>query len=216
MQTVVLIDYGSGNLRSAEKALQAAARSVDEPTAIETTADPDVVRRADRIVLPGVGAFAACRSALYEREGLAEAMGEAVLGRGAPFLGVCVGMQLLATRGLEFGTTPGLDWIPGEVRRLSPDDPSRKVPHMGWNDIEPSSHPLFGETATPREPTPMYFTHSYAFYPDAADHIAATTEHGERFAAAVAKDNIVGLQFHPEKSQGAGLALIARFLEWRP
>jgi hypothetical protein len=117
MQTVVLIDYGSGNLRSAEKALQAAARTLDEPTAIKTTADPDLVRRADRIVLPGVGAFAACREALYGREGLTEAMSEAVQGRGAPFLGVCVGMQLLATRGLEFGTHPGLDWIAGEVRR---------------------------------------------------------------------------------------------------
>jgi glutamine amidotransferase len=216
MQTVVLIDYGSGNLRSAEKALQAAARTLNEPTAIETTADPDAVRRADRIVLPGVGAFAACRSALYEREGLADAMAEAVQDRGAPFLGVCVGMQLLATRGLEFRTSPGLDWIAGEVRRLTPDDPARKVPHMGWNDVEPTLHPLFGGAAALREPTQMYFTHSYAFHAEDADNVAATTEHGQRFAAAVAKDNIVGVQFHPEKSQGAGLALIARFLEWRP
>jgi glutamine amidotransferase len=216
MQTVVLIDYGSGNLRSAEKALQAAARALDEPTAIETTADPNVVRRADRIVLPGVGAFAACRAALYGREGLTDAMREAVHTHGAPFLGVCVGMQLLATRGLEFGSHPGLDWIAGEVRRLSPDDPARKVPHMGWNDVEPTSHPLFGEASAQREPTQMYFTHSYAFHADNADNVAATTEHGQRFAAAVAKDNIAGVQFHPEKSQGAGLALIARFLEWRP
>jgi glutamine amidotransferase len=214
MQTVVLIDYGSGNLRSAEKALQAAARAVDEPTSIETTADPDAVRHADRIVLPGVGAFAACRAALYGRDGLTEAMTDAVRGRGAPFLGVCVGMQLLATRGLEFGTHPGLDWIPGEVRRLTPDDAARKVPHMGWNDVEPTSHPLFGAAADAA--TQMYFTHSYAFHPDDADDVAATTEHGQRFAAAVAKDNIAGVQFHPEKSQGAGLALIARFLEWRP
>jgi len=212
MQTVVLIDYGSGNLRSAEKALQAAARALNEPTSIETTADPDVVRRADRIVLPGVGAFAACRSALYAREGLVEAMDEAVQGRGAPFMGVCVGMQLLATRGLEFGTHPGLDWIAGEVRRLSPDDPTRKVPHMGWNDVAPTVNPLFG-VATP---TQMYFTHSFAFHADDADDVAATTEHGQRFAAAVAKDNIAGVQFHPEKSQSAGLSLIARFLEWRP
>jgi glutamine amidotransferase len=216
MQTVVLIDYGSGNLRSAEKALQAAACALDEPTSIETTADPDVVRRADRVVLPGVGAFAACISALNARDGLAEAMAEAVKRRGAPFLGVCVGMQLLATRGLEFGTSPGLDWIAGEVRRLTPDDPSRKVPHMGWNDVEPTARPLFGDGANARDPTPMYFTHSYAFHVDDADHVAATTEHGERFAAAVAKDNIAGVQFHPEKSQAAGLALIARFLEWRP
>jgi glutamine amidotransferase len=216
MQTVVLIDYGSGNLRSAEKALQAAARNLDEPTVIKTTADPDAVRRADRIVLPGVGAFAACRAALYDREGLAEAMAEAVQGRGAPFLGVCVGMQLLATRGLEFRTSPGLDWIAGEVRRLTPDDPARKVPHMGWNDVEATPHALFGGAAASREPTQMYFTHSYAFHAADADAVAATTEHGQRFAAAVAKDNIAGVQFHPEKSQGAGLALIARFLEWRP
>jgi glutamine amidotransferase len=216
MQTVVLIDYGSGNLRSAEKALLAAARTLAEPTVVETTADPDIVRRADRLVLPGVGAFAACRAALYAREGLAEALGEAVRRRGAPFLGVCVGMQLLATRGLEFGSSPGLDWISGEVRRLSPDDPARKVPHMGWNDVEPTSEPLFGDAADSRQPTPMYFTHSYAFHAADAADVAATTEHGQRFASAVAKDNVAGVQFHPEKSQGAGLALIARFLEWRP
>jgi len=215
MQTVVLIDYGSGNLRSAEKALQAAARTLDEPTTIETTADPDVVRRADRIVLPGVGAFAACRAALHARDGLADAMSDAVRSRGAPFLGVCVGMQLLATRGLEFGDCPGLDWIPGEVRRLTPDDPARKVPHMGWNDVEPTSHPLFRDAAA-RTPIPMYFTHSYTFHAADSDDVAATTEHGQVFAAAVAKDNVAGVQFHPEKSQGAGLALIARFLEWRP
>jgi glutamine amidotransferase len=143
-------------------------------------------------------------------------MTDAIRRRGAPFLGVCVGMQLLATRGLEFGTSLGLDWIAGEVRRLTPDDPSRKVPHMGWNDIETTTHPLFGEASATRAPTPMYFTHSYAFHADDADDVAATTEHGQRFAAAVAKDNIAGVQFHPEKSQGAGLALIARFLEWRP
>jgi len=216
MQTVVLIDYGSGNLRSAEKALQAAARTIDEPTVIMTTADPDTVRHADRVVLPGVGAFAACASALHARDGLADAMEDAVRRRGAPFLGVCVGMQLLATQGLEFGTSPGLDWIAGEVRRLRPDDPARKVPHMGWNDVEPTAHPLFGDASGAREPTQMYFTHSYAFHPDDPDNVVATTEHGQRFAAAVAKDNIAGVQFHPEKSQGAGLALIACFLEWRP
>ena len=216
MQKVVLIDYGSGNLRSAEKALQAAARTLDEPTVIETTADPDAVRHADRIVLPGVGAFAACVAALYAREGLADAMADAVQRRGAPFLGVCVGMQLLATRGLEFGASPGLDWIAGDVRRLEPDEPTRKVPHVGWNDVEPTSHPLFGEPASARPPEQMYFTHSYAFHPTDPSCVAATTEHGQRFAAAVAKDNIVGVQFHPEKSQRSGLDLIARFLEWRP
>jgi glutamine amidotransferase len=212
MQSVVLIDYGSGNLRSAEKALQAAAHTLDAATVVETTADPDVVRRADRIVLPGVGAFAACLAALRARDGLAEAIEDAVKRRGAPFLGVCVGMQLLATRGLEFGAHPGLDWIAGEVRRLTPDDPARKVPHMGWNDVAPTGHALFGQG----EASPMYFTHSYAFFPDDPACVAATADHGQRFAACVAKDNVAGVQFHPEKSQGAGLALIARFLEWRP
>jgi glutamine amidotransferase len=217
MQKVVLIDYGSGNLRSAEKALQAAAHTLDEPTVVETTADPDAVRGADRIVLPGVGAFAACMSALHARAGLADALDEAVQRRGAPFLGVCVGMQLLATRGLEFGAHTGLDWIAGEVRRLTPDAPARKVPHMGWNDVEPTAHPLFGAAgAAERDPTQMYFTHSFALFPDDVSCVAATTEHGQRFACAVAKDNIAGVQFHPEKSQSAGLALIGRFLEWRP
>jgi glutamine amidotransferase len=216
MQKVVLIDYGSGNLRSAEKALQAAARTLDEPTTVETSGDPEIVRQADRVVLPGVGAFAACMSALQARQGLADAMTEAVKVRGAPFLGVCVGMQLLASRGLEFGAHAGLDWVCGEVRRLTPADAALKVPHMGWNDIKPTSHPLFGDSLAASTPTQMYFTHSFAFHPADEDSIAATTEHGERFAAAVAKDNIAGVQFHPEKSQGAGLALIARFLEWRP
>jgi len=212
MQTVAVIDYGSGNLRSAEKALQAVAGTLDEPTAIVVTADPDQVRKADRIVLPGVGAFAACMTAFNARPGLAEAMGEAVQDRGAPFLGVCVGMQLLATRGLEFGAHPGMDWISGEVRRLTPKDPALKVPHMGWNDIAAGNQPLFGEPAEGQ----MYFTHSFAFYPDDEDDIAATVDHGGPFAAAVAKNNIAGVQFHPEKSQTAGLDLIARFLEWRP
>jgi glutamine amidotransferase len=216
MQTVALIDYGSGNLRSAEKALQAASQTHGEATVVEATADPEVVRRADRIVLPGVGAFAACLSALRARNGLTEAMEDAVKGRGAPFLGVCVGMQLLATRGLEFGVHPGLDWIPGEVRRLTPDDPARKVPHTGWNDVEPTGHALFGSGEGADAPEAMYFTHSYAFFADDPACVVATADHGQRFAACVAKDNIAGVQFHPEKSQGAGLALIRRFLEWRP
>ncbi len=176
--------------------------------------------RADSIVLPGVGAFRACMEALTARDGLVEAMTEAVRTRGAPFLGVCVGMQLLADRGLEFGETAGLGWIGGEVRRLSPDNghaPARhhaKVPHMGWNNIEPQSdHPLM-KGMVPGEH--MYFTHSFAFYPSAAADTAASVDHGGRFAAMVARDNVAGVQFHPEKSQAAGLALIQRFLEWRP
>ena len=212
MQTVALIDYGSGNLHSAEKALQAVARSGAYQVLV--TADPEIVAKADRVVLPGVGAFAACMAALKARDGLAEAMTEAVKRRGAPFLGVCVGMQLLAERGWEFGQHEGLGWIPGDVRRLEPSDAHAKVPHMGWNTIEPAMpHPLTEGMAAD---THMYFTHSFAFYPSDPQTIAATTDHAGRFASAVAKDNVAGVQFHPEKSQTAGLALIGRFLEWRP
>ena len=211
MQTVALIDYGSGNLHSAEKALQKAALSGAHR--IVTTSDPDIVAKADRIVLPGVGAFSADMQAAKARDGLAEAMTEAVQ-RGAPFLGVCVGMQLLAERGLEFGEHQGLGWIGGEVRRLEPSDHQAKVPHMGWNTVEPQApHPL---TEGMGVDTHMYFTHSFAFYPSDQANVAAVTDHAGRFVSAVAKDNIAGVQFHPEKSQAAGLALIGRFLEWRP
>jgi glutamine amidotransferase len=177
------------------------------------TADPDVVRKADRLVLPGVGAFAACMGALSSREGLIAAMTEAVTGRGAPFLGVCVGMQLLADRGLEFGVTPGLGWIGGEVSRLTPSTPAAKVPHMGWNDlVEVRDTPL---TVGLGEGAHMYFTHSFAFTTDDPSHVVARTDHGGRFAAAVARDNVMGVQFHPEKSQGAGLKLLQNFLEAR-
>ncbi len=212
MHTVALIDYGSGNLRSAEKALWAAARGVGHEQDIRATADPAFVASADRIVLPGVGAFAACMRALSARDGLIEAMGEGVR-RGAPFLGVCVGMQLLATRGLEFGETVGLDWIAGHVAVIEPSDPALKVPHMGWNDLQGETpHPLFAEAAG----RDFYFTHSFVFTPDDPAAVAASVDHGGRFAAAVVRDNIAGVQFHPEKSQASGLALISRFLEWRP
>jgi len=210
MATTVLIDYGSGNLRSAEKALQAAAANLPNQ-AVVTTADPETIARADRIVLPGVGAFAACMGALKSRDGVVDAMSEAVKTRGAPFLGVCVGMQLLATRGLEFGETPGLGWIGGDVKRLQPAGSAVKVPHMGWNDVRPERpSALFSETR------PYYFTHSFAFHPAEADSVTASVEHGQRFAAAVERGNVAGVQFHPEKSQADGLALIGRFLEWRP
>jgi glutamine amidotransferase len=212
MPTTALIDYGSGNLRSAEKALQKAAGALNEHRVV-TTADPDVIARADRIVLPGVGAFAACMGALKGRDGVVEAMTEAVRTRGAPFLGVCVGMQLLATRGLEFGQTEGLDWIAGDVKRLNPTDPSVKVPHMGWNDLcLQGVSAVIGENRSPQ----FYFTHSFAFYPGDDAVVTATVDHGERFAAAVERGNVAGVQFHPEKSQAEGLALIGRFLEWRP
>jgi len=211
MQSVALIDYGSGNLRSAEKALVKAA---DGRADIVVTCDPQAVAGADRVVLPGVGAFAACKAALDARPGLVEAMTVAVKNRGVPFLGVCVGMQLLASRGLEFGETPGLDWIGGEVRRLEPGDSAFKVPHMGWNELHGVSDlPMLGGL---KAGEPVYFTHSFAFYPDSDTDIAAFVDHGGRFAAAVARGNVAGVQFHPEKSQAAGLSLLARFLEWRP
>ena len=211
MPTVALIDYGSGNLRSAEKALAHAASTLGGGHEVVVTDAPEVLAGADRIVLPGVGAFSACMDALKRRPGLMEAMTETVRGRGRPFLGVCVGMQLLASRGL-FGVHEGLDWIGGEVRRLEPDDPALKVPHVGWNDVHALRHPLFPEAVSSQ----MYFTHSYAFHADDPQAVVATTRHGGAFASAVAKDNVAGVQFHPEKSQSAGLALIARFLEWRP
>ena len=213
MQSVALIDYGSGNLRSAEKALRKAAEGLTTAAEIVVTADPEIVARAGRLVLPGVGAFAACMSALSSRDGLIEAMTQAVQGRGAPFLGVCVGMQLLAGKGLEFGETPGLGWIPGEVSKLVPADPSAKIPHMGWNALlDMADHPLLAGL----DPAPhMYFTHSFAFRPSDPSHVIATTDHGGRFAVAVAKDNVMGVQFHPEKSQAQGIRLLANFLETR-
>lgn len=210
MSRLALIDYGSGNLRSAEKALVRAAGGRVE---VRVTHVPEEVLAADRIVLPGVGAFAACMSALGARPGLREALDESVRGRGRPFLGICVGMQLMASRGLEFGETPGLGWIPGEVRRLRPADPAAKVPHMGWNDlVNPRGPDLIAAISA----APMYFTHSFAFWPDDAADMAAEADHGGRFPAAVVRENMAGVQFHPEKSQSAGLALLSRFLEWRP
>ena len=211
MQSVALINYGSGNLRSAEKAL---VRAADGKSEIVVTDDPEVIARADRIVLPGVGAFAACMAAFEARPGVSEAMTEAVHGKGAPFLGICVGMQLLASRGLEFGQTPGLDWIAGDVRKLESADPAIKIPHMGWNTLtDVGDQPLFGGVKAGQ---PVYFTHSFAFFPKDEHDVAAYVDHGGRFPAAVARGNVAGVQFHPEKSQAAGLDLLARFLEWRP
>jgi glutamine amidotransferase len=211
MPNVVLIDYGSGNLPSAAKALAVAA---GDASRVIVTDDPAVVARAERIVLPGVGAFAACMGALGERTGLIEAMIEAVEQRGAPFLGVCVGMQLLATRGLEFGEWPGLNWIGGEVRLLEPADSHIKIPHMGWNALTGvTGHPLLA--GLPPQPH-MYFTHSYAFYPDDPAVVIASVDHGGAFAAAVARGNVAGVQFHPEKSQANGLRLLTNFMAWRP
>jgi glutamine amidotransferase len=214
MRSIALIDYGSGNLRSAEKALLKANQALGTPCAIHTTADPEIVAAADAIVLPGVGAFAACMAGVESKPGLIEALDEAVQTRGAPFLGICVGMQLLATRGKEFGETPGLDWIGGEVRRLVVHDHAFKIPHMGWNALEDvADHPLFAGLKTGDH---MYFTHSFAFFPDDKNAVAATTDHGGHFPVTVTRDNVAGVQFHPEKSQAAGLKLLGNFLEWRP
>lgn len=198
---IALIDYGAGNLHSVANALKAAGAQD-----LSITADPHAVRRADRIVLPGVGAFAACMNGLSAIPGMVEAMRERALGGGVPFLGVCVGMQLLATTGEEFGIHAGLGWIDGTVRRLAP-APSVTVPHMGWNDVVPTAaHPLL-------VPGEAYFLHSYAFD---GEQVLATTDHGGPVTAAIGRDNLLGVQFHPEKSQRYGIALLERFLEWRP
>ncbi|MCW2392256.1 glutamine amidotransferase [Sphingobium sp. B1D7B] len=203
--TIALIDYGAGNLHSVHNALRAAGAH-----GVVITADAEVVRRADRIVLPGVGAFRACIEPLRALPGMIEAMHEAVFAVGRPFLGICVGMQLLADAGEEFGRHEGLGWIPGTVRRIERDDPAIKIPHMGWNDVVGArAHPLV-------EPGEAYFLHSYHFEAAEAAHVVATTDHGGPLVAAVGKDNILGVQFHPEKSQAYGLATLARFLEWAP
>jgi glutamine amidotransferase len=204
-EVLALVDYGAGNLHSVANALKAAGAG-----SVTITANPDVVRAADRIVLPGVGSFKACAEALRAVPGLVEAMAERVRVGGAPFLGICVGMQLLATSGVEHGGTPGLGWIGGEVRLIERTDHAIKVPHMGWNDVELSTHPALIEAGE------AYFLHSYHFAPDEGRHIAAMTDHGGGLVAAVARDNVVGVQFHPEKSQAYGLVLLARFLEWKP
>lgn len=210
---IALVDYGAGNLHSVHNALKAAGA-----TGVKVTADPAVVRAADRIVLPGVGSFGACAKGLRAIGGMADALDERVRGGGVPFLGICVGMQLLATRGLEHGVTKGLDWIAGEVRKIEVTDPRIKVPHMGWNDVALTPHVKSGHErhSSLLEEGEAYFLHSYHFAPDEGHDIAAMTDHGGGLVAAVARDNIVGVQFHPEKSQAYGLELLGRFLEWRP
>lgn len=207
-EVLALIDYGAGNLHSVANALKAAGAQD-----VRVTSDAAVVRAADRIVLPGVGSFKACAEGLRAIPHLVEAMTERVHVGGAPFLGICVGMQLLASRGLEHGVTPGLDWIAGEVRLIERTDPAIKIPHMGWNDVAIGRHDPASGLIDPGE---AYFLHSYHFVPEDGATVAAMTDHGGGIVAAVARDNIVGVQFHPEKSQAYGLALLARFLKWRP
>ncbi len=215
--TTAIIDYGSGNLHSAQKAFERAARESGVGGDICVTNDPDAVRRAERVVLPGVGAFADCRRGLLALPGLYDALAESVIERGRPFLGICVGMQLMAARGLEHGETPGLDWVGGDVVAIEPHDPSLKIPHMGWNTLSLAcEHPLFSGVATGEKGLHAYFVHSYHLTPADPRHVLATTDYGAPLTAAVARDNLVGVQFHPEKSQRLGLALIANFLRWRP
>jgi glutamine amidotransferase len=215
--SVAIIDYGSGNLHSAHKAFERAAREAGVDQAIAVTSDPDAVARADRIVLPGVGAFADCRRGLDGVSGMVEAMTEAVRGKGRPFFGICVGMQLMASRGLEYETTAGLDWIAGDVKPIEPQDQGLKIPHMGWNTLHAQrEHPLIEGVETGPNGLHAYFVHSFTLVPRNHGDIAAVTDYGGPVTAIVARDNMAGTQFHPEKSQKLGLALIANFLRWRP
>mgnify|MGYP002780700287 CR=1 FL=1 len=207
-EAIALIDYGAGNLRSVHNALIAAGAE-----RVHVTADPAMVRGARRIVLPGVGSFRACARGLSDVPGMVEALEDRVVHAGVPFLGICVGMQLMATRGLEHGSTPGLGWIAGEVRPIERTDPAIKIPHMGWNDVAPLPHARDHPAIAAGE---AYFLHSYHFAAENGQDVAAMTDHGGGLVAAVARDNMVGVQFHPEKSQAYGLGVLERFLEWRP
>ncbi|MEI5667926.1 imidazole glycerol phosphate synthase subunit HisH [Bosea sp. CCNWLW174] len=216
-QTVTIVDYGSGNLHSAAKAFERAAVEAGTPATIRVTSDPAEVRAADRIVLPGVGAFADCRRGLDAVPGMVEALEETVRGKGRPFLGICVGMQLMASRGLEYVTTEGLNWIAGDVALIRPGDDALKIPHMGWNTLHPQDeHPLLAGIETGPSGWHAYFVHSYALTATRPEEVLALTDYGGPVTAIVAKDNIAGTQFHPEKSQKLGLKLIGNFLRWAP
>jgi imidazole glycerol-phosphate synthase subunit HisH len=211
---VAIVDYGSGNLRSAAKAFERAARENEIPAEVKVTSAPEAIARADSIVLPGVGAFADCRRGLAAIPGLEAALHEATINSARPFLGICVGMQLMADAGREFETVEGLGWIAGDVAAIEPADPALKIPHMGWNEIDPrSAHPLLAGIGAGVH---AYFVHSYHFrLADPAD-LVASTDYGGPLAAVIGRDNLAGTQFHPEKSQEAGLRLIGNFLRWRP
>ena len=216
MQRVVIVDYGSGNLHSAHKAVERAARESGAASEVIVSADAEAVVRADRVILPGVGAFADCKAGLDAVPGMIEALREFALVQAKPFLGICVGMQLLATRGLEFGETPGLDWLGGDVCLIEPADPALKVPHMGWNTLDKvRDHPLLDGMALGPEGLHAYFVHSFHLAPASEQDLVATTDYGGPITAMVARDNIAGTQFHPEKSQTLGLALLSNFLRWR-
>ncbi len=215
--SVAIVDYGSGNLHSAAKAFERAARDAGLDQPIVVTQDPDVVANAGRVVLPGVGAFADCRRGLDAVPGMVDALEEAVRRKGRPFFGICVGMQLLAERGREYEVTEGLGWIPGEVDRITPGDPKLKIPHMGWNTLNVARpHPLLDGLTFGPEGLHAYFVHSYQLNPAERGDLVADADYGGPVTAVVGRDNIVGTQFHPEKSQKLGLALIANFLKWKP
>ncbi|KRA47859.1 imidazole glycerol phosphate synthase subunit HisH [Devosia sp. Root635] len=215
MSLVAIVDYGAGNLHSAQKAFERMATPLG--ITIEVTADPERVRKADRIMLPGVGAFADCKAGLDAVSGMGEALEERVIRGGMPFLGVCVGMQLMASEGREKVVTPGLGWIPGAVEKIAPSDPALKIPHMGWNTIAITRpHPLFAGIADGPDGLHAYFVHSYHLVTESPDTLLATTDYGAPVTACVGRDNMFGTQFHPEKSQALGLQLIENFLRWTP
>jgi imidazole glycerol-phosphate synthase subunit HisH len=215
--SVAIVDYGSGNLHSAAKAFERAAHDAGLDQPIVVTGDPDAVARADRVVLPGVGAFADCRRGLDAVAGMVEALDRAVRRNGHPFMGICVGMQLLAERGREYEVTGGLGWIAGEVDRIAPSDPDLKIPHMGWNTLNVvRSHPLLDGLTLGPQGLHAYFVHSFALNPAQRSDLVAQADYGGAVTAIVGRDNIVGTQFHPEKSQKLGLRLIANFLKWKP
>ncbi|NVO14357.1 MAG: imidazole glycerol phosphate synthase subunit HisH [Rhodoplanes sp.] len=215
--TVAIVDYGSGNLHSAAKAFERAARESGQDQPILVTSDPDVVRAADRIVLPGVGAFADCRRGLDAVAGMVEALDETVRGKGRPFLGICVGMQLMAERGREYEVVDGLGWVAGEVDRITPADPALKIPHMGWNTLDAMvSHPLLDGIKTGPDGLHAYFVHSYHLAAADRGDLVAQADYGGPVTAIVSHGTAAGTQFHPEKSQRLGLALIANFLRWAP
>jgi len=217
VSAIAIIDYGAGNLRSAAKAFERVAAALGRGDAVRVTADPDAVRHADRIMLPGVGAFADCKAGLDAVPGMVEALSERVIRGGVPFLGVCVGMQLLASEGREKLVTPGLGWIPGAVERIAPADPGLKIPHMGWNTITVTRpHALLAGIADGPAGLHAYFVHSYHLRTDDPATLVATTDYGGPLTACVGRDNIFGTQFHPEKSQALGLKLIENFLGWNP
>jgi glutamine amidotransferase len=217
MQRVAIIDYGSGNLHSAAKAFERAARESGAGARIAVTADPAEVLAADRIVLPGVGAFADCKTGLDAVAGMVEALEESVRRKGRPFLGICVGAQLMAERGLEFRVTPGLGWIRGDVKAIEPRDPGLKIPHMGWNTLSViNDHQLLAGIETGPDGLHAYFVHSFHLVTPDRAAVVAETDYGGPVTAMVARENMAGTQFHPEKSQTLGLRLISNFLKWRP